>query len=271
MKRSLFLIITTFVTLSGCGPASIQGTPAGPSLTSKTLMVFAAASLSQAFTEIGKNFEAAHPCVRVSFNFAGSQTLSAQLIQGAPADVFASANHAEMDKLVADGLVAQNAAKDFLSNELVVILPPSNPAGIQTLQDLSRPGLKLVLADTTVPAGKYARQVLENVSKDTAYGADFSTKVLANVVSNETDVEVVVTKVQLGEADAGMVYVSDSVAIPDLKTITIPANFNVIARYPIAALVHAPQPELASGFIAYVLSPEGQGILKNWGFTPVAP
>lgn len=279
IKRFLLPVLLIAAFLSACGPAatplptaepptSVQPTPTPEP---RTLTVFAAASLTDAFKEIGTNFQTANPGVTVTFSFAGSQTLSTQLSQGAVADVFASANHTEMDKMVADSLVQVDSPKDFLTNQLIVILPSSNPATVQTLQELTRPGLKLVLADQTVPVGKYALQALENLSQDPAFGSDFSTKVLANVVSNETDVKQVVAKVQLGEADAGIVYLSDSVAAPDLKTIAIPANFNVIAKYPIAALTMAPQPQLAADFIAYVLSTDGQVILKKWGFTPVAP
>ena len=148
----------------------------------------------------------------------------------------------------------QPGYKDFVTNVLEVILPANNPANVQTLQDLAKPGLKLVLEDKSVPAGAYSLTILDNLSKDATYGADFKTKVLANVVSNETDVKQVVAKVQLGEADAGIVYVTDAIAAPTLKTIVIPANFNVIAKYPIAALTNAPQPELAAAFVAYVLS-----------------
>jgi molybdate transport system substrate-binding protein len=244
-----------------------------PTVTSepRTLTIFAAASLTDAFKEIGTNFEAANPGVTVTFSFAGSQTLSTQLTQGATADVFASANHTEMDKLVAANLIAKDTPKDFLTNQLIVILPANNPAKVQTLQDLAKPGLKLVLADKTVPAGKYALQILDKMAGDPTFGADFKTRVLANVVSNETDVKQVVAKVQLGEADAGIAYLSDSVASPDLKTITIPVNLNVIATYPIAALIKTPQPQLAADFISYVLSAGGQTILKNWGFSPIAP
>jgi molybdate transport system substrate-binding protein len=127
------------------------------------------------------------------------------------------------------------------------------------------------LEDKSVPAGGYTLTILDNLSKDATFGPDFSTKVLANVVSYETDVKQVVAKVQLGEADAGIVYATDAIADPTLKTIMIPANFNVIAKYPIAALTNAPQPELAAAFVAYVLSADGQVILKKWGFTPLAP
>ncbi len=245
--------------LSACAPV-----PA-----SHTLTVFAAASLTQAFGEIGKTFETNHPGVTVKFNFAGSQTLRTQLEQGAVADVLASANQTEMDITIKDGLIEQNTSQIFLNNKLVVVLPSKNPANVQTLNDLARPGLKLVLAADTVPAGKYARQILDNMSKDSSFGSDFKTKVLANVVSNENDVKQVVAKVQLGEADAGIIYVSDAIAAPELKNIEIPTNFNVIAKYPIAALAKATNSDLAAQFIAYVLSSEGQDILNKWGFAPV--
>jgi len=231
-------------------------------------MVFAAASLTGAFQEIGKNFEMTNPGVSINFNFAGSQILRTQLEQGALADVFASADHKNMDLLITENLVAGNTYQDFATNQLVVILPPGNPGDVQTLRDLARPNLKVILADASVPAGNYARQILSNMSKDPEFGADFSEKVLANVVSNETDVKQVVTKVELGEADAGIVYTSDSIASPDLLTISIPDNFNVIASYPIASLTSAPEPQLATAFVAYVTSPAGQAVLIKWGFSP---
>jgi molybdate transport system substrate-binding protein len=272
MKKTVLIILLAAALLAACGPAaSPSAVPPTETPAPRTLTVFAAASLTGAFTEIGHNFEASHPGVTVAFNFAGSQTLSTQLTQGAAADVFASANHTEMDKVVAASLAAKDAPKDFLTNQLLVLLPKGNPAGVQTLQDLARPGLKLVLADTTVPAGKYARQILDKLGQDPATGTDFTAKVLANVVSNETDVKQVVAKVQLGEADAGIVYVSDAVAAPDLPTLVIPAQYNVIAKYPIAALSNAAQSDLAAEFTAYVLSADGQAILKKWGFTPVMP
>ncbi len=280
MRRVFALIGLVALMIAACAPA-VAATPVPPAPTDiptvqptataapRTLVVFAAASLTQAFGEMGKVFEAAHPGVTVTFNFAGSQTLRTQLEQGATSDVFASANHAEMDAAIQSGLVQQASPQDFVTNQLVVILPPANPGNVQTLQDLARPGLKVVLADVAVPAGKYARQALDNMSKDPAFGADFGARVLANVISNENDVKSVVAKIQLGEADAGIVYISDSVAAPELKTIQIPGALNAVAKYPIASLVKAAQPELAAEFIAYVLSADGQATLKKWGFTPV--
>jgi molybdate transport system substrate-binding protein len=282
MKRILALMLLLAVFLAACStsakptaaplPTALPPT-AAPAATSapaaRTLNVFAAASLTQAFGEMGKAFEAANPGVTVTFNFAGSQTLVTQIQQGAPADVFASASGTNMDALVTGGFVDKSAPQNILTNILVAILPPNNPANVQTLQDLAKPGLKIVLADASVPAGKYARQIFDNISKDPAYNTDFSTKVLANVVSNETDVKQVVSKVMLGEADAGIVYVSDAIAAPTLKTIEIPANLNVVAKYPIAPLIKSANSVLASKFITYVLSADGQATLKKWGFTPI--
>lgn len=246
--------------LSACG---------GVSNTGQTLTVYAAVSLTDAFTEIGKNFEASYPNVTIVFNFGGSQNLRTQIEQGAPADVFASANAKEMDALVSSNYVKADSAQIFLTNQLVVILPEDNPAGITSLEDLSKPGLKLVFAAEEVPAGRYARQVLENLNS--MFGADYKDKVLANVVSNEDNIRQAVTKVQLGEADASIVYVSDAIAVSDLRQIVIPADANVLAEYPIAQLVNSENMELATQFIAYVLSHDGQATLKKWGFTPIAP
>ncbi len=263
MKRIITLVVILFtITLAACGSPAV----ASPSAQKPTtLTVFAAASLTDAFNEIGKAFEAAHPNVTVKFNFAGSQTLRTQIEQGASVDVFASADMSNMSTLNSEKLV--NTSQVFTKNQLVLILPPNNPANITSLQDLSKPGLKLVLAANVVPVGKYALQSLDQMN--TAFGSDFKTKVLANVVSNEQDVKEVVAKVDLGEADAGIVYVSDAIAAPKLKSISIPENLNVIAQYPIATLTNSANKGIANAFIMYVLSPDGQATLKKWGFTSV--
>ncbi len=232
----------------------------------QTLTVFAAASLTDAFKDMARAFETVHPGVTVTLSFAGSQTLRTQIEQGAPADVFASANTKEMSALVSDGDVDRSAPQVFLSNKLVVILPADNPAGLQSLGDLARPGIKLVLAAEDVPAGNYARQALDLM--DARFGKHYKEQVLANVVSNEEDVKHVVAKVQLGEADAGIVYTSDAVAAQQLKSIEIPADLNVIAAYPIAALAGSSKADLASDFVSYVLSADGQALLEKWGFAP---
>lgn len=281
MKRRLSLALLLSIFLTACG-ASATPTPAPateapilaptaipPTSTPepRTLTVFAAASLTDAFTEIGAAFDAANPGVTTTFNFAGSQALRTQVEEGAPADVFASASGKEMDTLVTGTFVAADVAKVFLTNKLVVILPADNPAALEKLEDLANPGIKLVLAAEDVPVGKYARQALDLM--DASFGAGYKDKVLANVVSNEDNVKQVVSKVQLGEADAGIVYISDSIAAPELKSIEIPDELNVIAKYPIAPLVKSENANLATQFIEYVLSAEGQAVLAKWGFAPV--
>jgi molybdate transport system substrate-binding protein len=258
LKVTIRFISILLLALAGC-----SSMPKAP----QTLTVFAAASLNDAFREIGNAFEKDHPGTAVQFNFSGSQDLSTQLQAGALADVFASANMEEMQHVIDAGLAAPEASRVFVHNRLVVILPAGNPAGLATLPDLAQPGLKLVLTAEGVPAGRYARQVLENLNA--AYGADFKPRALANLVSNETTVRQVVTKVGLGEADVGIVYRSDTTAAPDLKTIDIPDEYNVTADYPIAPLQSAAHPQLAAEFIRFVLSVEGQAILQKWGFMPI--
>jgi molybdate transport system substrate-binding protein len=234
------------------------------------LTVFAAASLAEAFTEIGREFEAEHPSVQVEFNFAGSQQLAQQLAQGAQADVFASADQAHMDAVVAADRVASGSSKIFTRNHLVVVYPRDNPGGLSRLQDLAKPGLMLVLADRQVPVGGYSLQFLEKAGQSPGFGVDFMEKVLANVLSYEENVRAVYNKVALGEADAGIVYATD---IPkdeaNVGSLDIPDELNVVANYPVALIQDSPNPDLAATFIDFVLSPEGQGILAEYGFSPV--
>ena len=283
MKRLLSLTLLLSIFLTACG-ASATPTPAPateaptlapteipptatPEPAPQTLTVFAAASLTDAFTEIGAAFDAANPGVTTTFNFAGSQALRTQIEEGAPVDVFASASGKEMETLVTGSFVGADVSQVFLTNKLVVILPADNPAALEKLEDLANPGIKIVLAAEEVPVGKYARQAFDLM--DVALGAGYKDKVLANVVSNEDNVKQVVAKVQLGEADAGIVYVSDVVAAPELKSIEIPADLNVIAKYPIAPLVKSENADLAAKFVEFVLSAEGQAVLAKWGFAPV--
>lgn len=233
----------------------------------RTLTVFAAASLTESFTEMGKQFEAAYPGAKAVFNFTGSQQLRAQLEQGAPADVFASANTKEMNAAIVSSVIVSGTQKTFARNRLVVIFPKDNPGQIEALADLARPGLKLVVADKAVPVGQYTVDMLDKMSKDPAYGADFADKVQANVVSRENDVKAVVAKARLGEADAGVVYSTDaSAAAGKLGSLALPDQFNQLATYPIAPLAKAPQPDLAQQFMDLVLSDAGQQLLAKYGF-----
>lgn len=259
--------------LIALGVTACRKKPAGPSAPPRTLNVFAAASLTESFRDIGKRFEAAHAGTSVVFNFAGSQQLREQLAHGAPSDVFASANRNEMDRAVTASLVDGASVRIFARNTLVVIYPKDNPAKIATLADLARGGVKLDVADPAVPVGKYTMQMLDQMARDAAYGEAFKAKVLGNVVSREENVKSVLTKVRLGEADAGVVYATDAIgaAAKDVGMLLIPASFNQMAEYPIAVTAKALQPGLAGEFEGYVLSPEGQQILKSYGFVSAPP
>ncbi len=263
----LAFLLLLVCALSACGSTS-SGNGSTPA-TKVTLNVFAAASLTNAFKEIGQQFQQAHSNVTVSFNFAGSQTLAQQINQGAPADVFASANQTQMDAVIQAGGIDASASKVFVHNLLVVIFPKSNPGQIATLQDLARPGLRIVLADKSVPAGQYALDFLSKASADPSFGADYKANVTRNVVSYETDVESVVAKVAQGEADAGIVYTTDAQAnISQLGQISIPANLQTEATYPIAPVKGSKNAATAQQFVDYVLSADGQAILTKYGFIP---
>ena len=225
-----------------------------------TLDVFAASSLTEAFADLGQAFEAAHPDTDVRLNFAGSQILRLQIDQGADADVFASANHSHMQALIDSGRVVDSHI--FTHNELVVIVPRSNPAQIHRFDDLLR-ARRLVIGNKNVPAGRYARQVL---GRTAAVGPDFEARALSRVVSEESNVRLVRAKVELGEADAAIVYRSDAVASERVKTVPIPAGINVRADYPMARVDGSGDREQVERWFAFVSSPEGQAILARHGF-----
>lgn len=228
------------------------------------ITVFAAASLTDAFTEIGQAFEDANDDVAVDFNFASSSALATQVNEGAPADVFASADKAQM-KVVADDGNAESPLL-FAKNVLVVVVPPDSD--LDSFEDLATEGIRLVLAGPDVPVGRYSRQILENASAPGGIAPDFGDRVLANLRSDEANVRAVLSKVQLGEADAGIVYQTDAaIAGDEVKVIEIPAAFNVVAEYPIAVVTDSGEPEVAEAFVAFVLSGDGQAILREYGFS----
>ncbi len=271
-------IVLMFGLLAGActsaAPAPTTSAPAAPATTApaqgpageQRVTVFAAASLTDAFNEISEQFKMQNPGVTFDFNYAGSQQLRTQLEQGATADVFASANTTEMNNAIKSNLVVSGTQKTFVRNRLAVIISKDNPGGVNELKDLSKSGLKIVLAAPSVPVGGYALTALNKMNAD--FGATFSQTVLSNVVSQEDNVKQVVAKIQLDEADAGIVYSSD--VTPDAATkvtkIDIPDKYNVLATYPLAVLKAAPQADLARKFVDYVLSPDGQAILAKWGF-----
>ncbi|TMF07492.1 MAG: molybdate ABC transporter substrate-binding protein [Chloroflexi bacterium] len=250
VARALAVLIALFSLAACIGPhedcalMACRQRPVGP------LTVFAAASLQPAFDKI-----AAQIHVDATFNYAGTQTLTAQLTQGAEADVFASADKTQMKTLLDAGLIA-GAPEVFAHNRLEIAVAKGNPKGIHSLADLARPGLVVVLADPSVPAGKYAQQALAKAN------------VTVHPASLEPQVTGVLSKVALGEADAGIVYVSDVVTSQKVQGVPIPDSQNVVADYPIAALKNAQHNSNAAAFIAFVLAPDGQSILKAAGFEP---
>ena len=234
------------------------------------LTIFAAASLTAAFDQIIADISAANPGITITEpNYAGSQALVTQLSEGAEADVFASASKKQMDVAVEDGVIAGEPVT-FTQNRLAIVVPADNPAGIDGVEDLGQDGLNLVLALPDVPVGQYAREAVCKAGADTAtYGEGFVDAVVGNVVSEEDNVKAVLAKVQLGEADAGIVYTTDVTAevAADVTLIEIPQPVNVIARYPIAPVAGGDE-SLAAAFIAYVLGPDGQATLASFGFEP---
>jgi molybdate transport system substrate-binding protein len=259
--RSL-LLVAALAMLAACGTGAETTTDDMPAAASDgavtvsgDVTVFAAASLTDAFTELGAVFEDAHPDTTVTFNFAGSQQLATQITTGgAPADVFASANTTQMDVVADAGLLAGDPAV-FARNRLEIVVEPGDPADVTTLADLGRDDVTVVLAAEEVPAGQYAREALDAAG------------ISVRPVSLETDVRAVLTKVSLGEADAGIVYTSDIAAADDrVEGVAIPDEDNVIAAYPIADLRDAPNARAARAFVAMVSSEEAGKTLEAYGF-----
>lgn len=256
MIRPLVVYLITLA-LTACGSPTSSG--ASPSTLSGSITTLAAASLTAAFRTMGADFEREHPGTAVQFDFAGSSTLVSQIQQGAQADVFASADQPNMQKLVAAGLVQPPLT--FARNRLAIVVAAGNPKHIAGLADLARPGLIVVMCAAAVPCGHYGDQALQ------------AANVSVRPASLETDVKSVVSKVSLGEADAGIVYVTDvKAAGPTVQGVSIPDSQNVVADYPIAVLKNSPNSSLAKAFVGYVLlnaqpgSHGGQLTLHQYGF-----
>ncbi|GAA2196338.1 molybdate ABC transporter substrate-binding protein [Sinomonas flava] len=245
------------VALTACGGMT-GGSGASSSSVKGSVTVFAAASLKQSFTDIGKKFETANPGVEVTFNFAGSSDLAAQISQGAKADVFASADTRTMDKITGGGL-ADGDPRAFATNTLVIAVRPGNPAGITGLADLAKPGVKLVACAPQVPCGSAARTA--------EAAADNGAGITLRPVSEESNVTDVLGKVIAGEADAGLVYITDVRGSGGkAEAVTFPEAASAVNTYPIVPLAESKNVEAARAFTAYVLGPDGRKALADAGF-----
>lgn len=252
-RISVLTVVAAF--LAACGSSGGSATTA-PSATplGGTISVFAAASLTDSFNTLGTSFQRANPGVTVKFNFAGTPTLVTQIEQGAPADVFASADTTNMDKLKGDGFTT-GTPQVFARNKLEIVVATRNPKRIAGLADLAKPGVIYITEGLTVPAGKYALQALRMAG------------VTVTPKSLETDVKSVVSKIELGEADAGIVYTTDVTAAGSkVQGVPIPDADNVIATYPIVTVKATTNSTAANAFIAYVLSATGQSKVQSFGF-----
>ncbi len=246
--RTVVVFVAALVMVVSCGGNDASST------VDADITVFAAASLTAAFTELGEAFTAEHPGLVVNFNFAGSSELVAQIIEGAPVDVFASADPSNMAKLT-DVDLGADVPVVFATNVAEIIVEPGNPTGINGVADLAGDDLVIVQCATEVPCGSYAEKIFSNAGVTVA------------PASFERNVKAVVTKVTLGEADAGIVYRTDVIAAGDDATgVAIPADVNVVAEYPIVLNTDAPNPDGARAFIDFVLGPAGQEIIAGYGF-----
>ncbi|HET7271815.1 MAG TPA: molybdate ABC transporter substrate-binding protein [Rubrobacter sp.] len=255
--------------LAGCGRGANGGEAAEGGKQGRTLTILAASSLTDAFGELAKTFEKQNPGAEVRTSFGASSDLLAQIQQGAPADVFASADQENMDTAVKGGFVA-GRPEIFVKNREVVMVPIENPANIKSLRDLAKPDIKLVLAENEVPAAEYAKEILRKAR--TRYGEGFEKDVLSNVVSREADVRASVNRVAVGDADATFGYASDyTPEIRDrVEVVRIPPELNIVATYPVVALKGAKSPVLAKKWVDLVTGEGGQRVLKKWGFEPAA-
>ncbi len=260
--RSSVVVVVLALALTGCGARAAPSTP--PALT-----VYAAASLKAVLGAATTVFVSSHPGWTITLSTDSSAALETKIEQGAPADVFLSADLANPQKLVAAGL-ASGTVVPFASNRLVVIVPAGNPAGVTGPRDLARPGLKVVAAGAGVPITTYAQQLVANLAGLPGYPAGFAAGYAANVISREDNVAAVVSKIELGEGDAAIVYATDARAASRVETVAVPDAANVTALYGGVVVRASPNASAAARFLAWLAGPEGQAVLAGAGFGPAA-
>ncbi len=264
------LALVATVAATGCGAATqarVAPSPSGPAAASAHLTVLAAASLSTALADATRAYQSSHAGASFTVATGSSAALRVQIEQGAPADVFLSADTVNAQTLVGEGL-ADGAAVPFAGNVLTVVVPLANPAGVATPADLARPGLRIIAAGSQVPITKYAQQVVVNLARQPGYPADFVARYTANVVSHEDDVTAVLAKIELDEGDAAIVYVTDAKSSSKVVTIPIPAAANVPATYAGVVVRGSAHATAAAAFLSWLAGPEGQAILARFGFLP---
>ena len=246
---------------------SVAAPSSAPSAASGELTIFAAASLKNVLAEAETAYEAANPGADLTISTDSSAALETQIEQGAPADVFLSADTINPQKLVDAGL-ASGEAVPFAGNKLTVIVPTDNPAGIQSAADLAKPGLRIIAAGDEVPITKYATQLIENLGVEADDPEGFAAAYAANVASKEDNVSAVVSKIELGEGDAGIVYITDAVASDEVTPIEVPASANVPATYAGVVVGASQHQEAAAAFLDWLNKPDGQAVLSSFGFLP---
>jgi len=261
---------STGVFLSASTPESAAPTTAtsgSPTTAPAALTVYGAASLKGVLDKVKTTYEAANPGTTLTISTDSSTTLETQIEQGAPADVFLSADTTNPKKLVDKGLAA-GAAVTFAGNKLTIIVPTANPAAITSPKDLAKTGVKVIAAGDAVPITKYATQLVANLAKESGYPADFAAKYTANIASKEDNVKAIVAKIELGEGDAGIVYVTDAKASTKVTTVDVPDAANVPATYAGVVVKASKNAAAAQAFLTWFAGPDGQAILGSFGFLP---
>lgn len=248
---------------SSTAPSVAAGSPAAAA----SLTIYGAASLKGALDKVKAAYETANPGTTLTISTDSSSALETQVEQGAPADVFLSADTTNPKKLVDKGMAA-GAAVSFAGNKLTIVVPSANPAGIATPADLAREGVKVIAAGDAVPITKYATQLVANLAKESGYPADFVAAYTANIASKEDNVKAVIAKIELGEGDAGIVYVTDAKASTKVATVDVPDSANVPATYAGVVVKASANTASAQAFLDWVAGPDGQAILAGFGFMP---
>jgi molybdate transport system substrate-binding protein len=270
---SVVLFVLSACSNGGASPAATiapstapsAATSTAPSAAPATLTIYGAASLKGVLDNVKTAYETANPGTTLTISTDSSATLETQIDQGAPADVFLSADTTNPKKLVDKGL-AEGAVIAFAGNKLTVIVPTANPAGIKTPADLAKNGVKVIAAGDAVPITKYATQLVANLAKEADYPADFAAKYNANVASKEDNVKAIVAKIELGEGDAGIVYVTDAKASIKVTTVDVPETANVSATYAGVVVKASKNAAAAQAFLTWFAGPDGQAILSSFGF-----